>query len=105
MWKTNNNPSYSFTKRGVVQSAVSDVILDSVIEDVIPREEVNDLCMIILLWISPECVSEPDKKDLCRTNYEATKLAIKPTIDELIANRKKMWHQMSHPETGESLWD
>jgi len=28
-----------------------------------------------------------------------------PTIDELIANRKKVWHQMYHPETGESLWD
>ncbi len=96
---------------GVVQSAVADAILDSVIENVIPRDEVNDLCMIVLLWIAPECVSNPDKKDLYRTNYEATKLAIKramndePTIDELIENRKKIWHQMYNPETGESLWD
>jgi len=28
-----------------------------------------------------------------------------PGIDELIENRKKIWHQMYHPETGESLWD
>ncbi|HSG92833.1 MAG TPA: formaldehyde-activating enzyme [Methylotenera sp.] len=96
---------------GVVQSAVADAILDCVIEDTIPRSEVNDLCMIVLLWIAPECVKKPDKKDLYRTNYEATKLAIQramknePSIDELIANRKKIWHQMYNPETGESLWD
>ncbi|HCD06572.1 MAG TPA: aldehyde-activating protein, partial [Methylophaga sp.] len=44
------------------------------------------------------------------TNYEAMKLAIKramsgsPTIDELIANRNKIHHEMYDPETGESAW-
>ena len=96
---------------GVVQSAVADAVLDSVIEDTISRDVVNDLCMIVLLWIAPDCLPDPDKKDLYRTNYEATKLAIKramndePSIDELIENRKKIWHQMYNPETGESLWD
>ena len=39
-----------------------------------------------------------DRKDLYRTNYEATKLAISramtgsPTVDELIANRKTVKH-------------
>ena len=96
---------------GVVQSAVADAVLDCVIEDVLPRAEVDSLCIIALLWIDPEQIEHPDKKDLYRTNYEAMKLAVRravkgePTIDELIANRKSVWHQMYHPETGESLWD
>jgi len=98
---------------GVVQSAVADAILDSVINGVIPKHQVNDLCMIIMLWIDPSCAENPevDKKDLYRTNHEATMLAIKramtnePDVDELIANRKKVWHEMYHPVTGESLWD
>ena len=52
------------------------------------------------MWIDPRCATDPnlDKKDMYRTNYEATKLAIKralnnePTIDELIANRHTIKH-------------
>ena len=58
------------------------------------------LCMIIMVWLDPRCATDPnlDKRDLYRTNYEATKLAIsralkgKPTIDELITNRKTVTH-------------
>ena len=85
---------------GVVQSATADAVLDSVIEGVIPRELVNDLCIVALVWIDPRCAKDAklDKKDMYRTNYEATKLAIKralanePTMDELIANRQKIKH-------------
>ncbi len=96
---------------GVVQSAIADGILDSVIDGVIPKQQANDLCMIIMVWIDPGCAENPDKKDLYRTNYEAIKIALRramtneQSIDELIANRKKVWHEMYHPETGESLWD
>jgi formaldehyde-activating enzyme len=97
---------------GPVQSAVADAVLDSVIEGVIPKEQANDLCIIAMLWIAPECATNPDldRKDLYRTNYEAMKLAIKraltgsPTIDELIENRHKIFHEMYDPETGESQW-
>ena len=65
-----------------------------------------------VLWLDPEAVqhSELDRKDLYRTNYEAMKLAVKramdnsPSIDELIANRNKLHHEMYNPETGESIW-
>ncbi|GLK80387.1 formaldehyde-activating enzyme [Methylopila turkensis] len=85
---------------GVVQAATGDAILDSVIEGVIPKDIVDDICMIVTIWLDPRCAEDPnlDKKDLYRTNYEATKLAIKraingqPTIDELIANRKTVKH-------------
>ncbi len=87
---------------GVVQAAVADGILDAVIEGIIPKDQVNDLCIIALLWIDPGCVKEAnlDKADLYKNNYEAIKLALKralndePSIDELIANRHKIKHCM-----------
>ena len=85
---------------GPVQSAVADAVLDSLIAGVIPKEQANDLCIIAMLWIAPECASNPDldRKDLYRTNYEAMKLAIQramtnsPSVEELIANRHKIVH-------------
>ena len=87
---------------GVVQSATADAVLDSVIEGVIPKDLVDELCIVSLVWIDPRCAKDPNlsKKDMYRTNYEATKLAIKralnnePTIDELIANRHNIKHDM-----------
>ena len=87
---------------GVVQSATADAVLDSVIEGVIPKSLVDELCIVSLVWIDPRCAThaELDKKDMYRTNYEATKLALKralanePTIDELIANRRTIKHDM-----------
>lgn len=97
---------------GPVQSAVADAVLDCVIDDTLPRDQANDLCIIAMLWIDPACVGHKDldRKDLYRTNYEAMKLAVKramdnsPSIDELIANRNKIHHEMYNPETGESIW-
>jgi len=97
---------------GPVQSAIADAVLDSVIEGVIPKDQVNRLCIVAMIWITPGCEKDKnlDRKDLYRTNYESMKLAIKramndePGIDELIANRHKIHHEMYNPETGESLW-
>ena len=87
---------------GVVQSATADAVLDCVIEGIIPRALADDLCIISLVWIDPRCAKDPnlDKKDMYRTNYEATKLALKralnnePSFDELIANRNTIRHDM-----------
>lgn len=87
---------------GVVQSATADGVIDSVIEGIIPRERANELCIVSLVWIDPRCATDPnlDKKDMYRTNYEATKLAIRralnnePSIDELITNRHTIKHDM-----------
>jgi len=87
---------------GVVQSATADAVIDCVIEGVIPKDIANELCIISLVWIDPRCATDPnlDKRDMYRTNYEATKLAIKralndePSVDELIANRHKIKHDM-----------
>jgi 5,6,7,8-tetrahydromethanopterin hydro-lyase len=85
---------------GVVQAATGDAIVDCVAEGIIPKDQVNELCMIIMVWLDPRCATDDtlDKRDLYRTNYEATKLAIsraikgEPTIDELIKNRKIVTH-------------
>jgi 5,6,7,8-tetrahydromethanopterin hydro-lyase len=85
---------------GVVQAATADAIVDCVAEGIIPREQANELCMIIMIWLDPRCATDDnlDRKDLYRTNYEATKLAIsraikgEPTVDQLIANRKTISH-------------
>jgi formaldehyde-activating enzyme len=87
---------------GVVQSATADAVVDCLIEGVIPRELANELCIISLVWIDPRCATDPnlDKKDMYRTNHEATRLAIRralsnePTVDELIANRHAIKHDM-----------
>ena len=87
---------------GVVQSATADAVLDCVIEGIIPKDHVNDLCIVSLVWIDPRCAKDPnlDKKDMYRTNYEATQLAIhramnnEPSVDTLIANRHTIKHDM-----------
>ncbi|WP_029147920.1 formaldehyde-activating enzyme [Methylophilus sp. 5] len=93
---------------GVVQAGVADGITDAVIEGIIPKELVNELCIVALLWVDPGCAKEAnlDKADLYKNNYEAIKLALKralndePSIDELIANRHKIRHCM-----WEDSWD
>jgi formaldehyde-activating enzyme len=87
---------------GVVQSATADAVVDCLIENILPREHANELCIISLVWIDPRCVTDPnlDKKDMYRTNYEATKLAIEramnhePSVETLIANRHSIKHDM-----------
>ena len=91
---------------GVVQSATADAVLDCVIDCTIPRDQANNLCIISLIWIDPQCVTDPDlnEKDLYRTNYEATRLAIQramndePTLEELIANRHRIKHDLFDPD-------
>lgn len=87
---------------GVVQAGVADGIIDAVIEGIIPRDQVNELCIIALLWIDPGCAGQEnlDKADLYKNNYDAIKLALKralsdqPSIDELIKNRHTIKHCM-----------
>ena len=85
---------------GVVQAAIGDAIVDTLAEGLLPKDQADELCMIVMVWLDPRCPEDPnlDRKDLYRTNYEAMKIAIeraltgKPTADELIANRKTIKH-------------
>jgi 5,6,7,8-tetrahydromethanopterin hydro-lyase len=90
---------------GVVQSATADAVLDCVIDGLLPKEEADSICILVMVWIDPQCATDPnlDQKDLYRTNYEATKLAIgramrgEPSLEELIANRHRIKHDMYDP--------
>ncbi len=85
---------------GIVQAATGDAIVDCLAAGVFPRELLDELCMIIMIWLDPRCAEDQnlDRRDLYRTNYEATKLAIsramkgEPTVAQLIANRKSISH-------------
>ncbi len=87
---------------GVVQSATADAVVDCLIDGTIPKALANELCIISLVWIDPRCATDPnlDKKDMYRTNHEATRLAIRralnnePSVDELIAKRHTIRHDM-----------
>lgn len=85
---------------GIVQAATGDAIVDCLVEGILSKEHAEELCMIIMVWLDPRCAPDAnlDKRDLYRTNYEATKLAIaralkgEPTVDDLISNRKTISH-------------
>lgn len=85
---------------GVVQAAIGDAIVDALSEGILPKEQADDICMIVMVWLDPRCAEDAnlDKADLYRTNYEAMKIAVeramtgRPTVDELIANRKTVKH-------------
>jgi hypothetical protein len=91
---------------GVVQAGTADAIVDCLIEGILPRDQAHELCIISLVWIDPLCAKDPnlDLQDMYRTNYEATKLAVtramnnEPSVEELIANRQKMKHEMFTPK-------
>lgn len=97
---TIDNAAYVGLLGGVVQGAIGDAIVDCVIEGVLPKDAVDEICMIIMVWLDPRCATDEnlDRADLYRTQYEATKIAIgramrgEPSIDELIANRKTIKH-------------
>jgi formaldehyde-activating enzyme len=94
------NAAYVDLLGGVVQAAIGDGIVDCISEKILPRKGLDDLCMIFTIWLDPRCAEDPnlDKKDLYRTNYEATKIAIsraikgEPTVKELLKNRKTIKH-------------
>lgn len=96
---------------GVVQAATADAVVDCVAEGILPQEQVDNLCIICLIWLDPRCPKDPnlDRNDLYRTNYEATKLAIakamrgEPTIEQLIATRHTVTHDLFDAETGQWL--
>ena len=80
---------------GPAQSAVSKAIADAVEEGVIPMDEIEDLCIVVSVFIHPEA---EDYNKIYRFNYGATKLALKralknfPDIDTVLAEKDKSTH-------------
>ena len=80
---------------GPAQAAVARAVVDSVAEGVIPKDQVDDLCLIVGVFIHWE--AEDDKK-IFDYNYEAVKLSIaralkgEPSIDKLLAETPAARH-------------
>src|SRR5688572_23247855 len=68
---------YTNILMGTVQAAIAHAVLDSVRAGDIPQRKVNDLGIIVSVWLDPSVLDGPiDPKILFQTNREATAKAI-----------------------------
>ena len=80
---------------GPAQAAVARAVVDSVAEGVIPKDQVDDLCLVVGVFIHWD--AEDDKK-IFDYNYEAVKMSIaravrgEPSIDKVLAETPAARH-------------
>jgi len=80
---------------GPAQAAVARAVVDSVADGVIPKDQVDDLCIVVGVFIHWE--AEDDKK-IYDYNYEAVKQSIaravkgEPSIDKVLADTPAARH-------------
>jgi bifunctional enzyme Fae/Hps len=80
---------------GPAQSAIAKAVADTVEEGVIPKEEVEDLVIVVSVFVHP---NGRDYSRIYRYNYGATKLAIKramkkfPSADKVLEEKDKATH-------------
>ena len=96
---TVSSEKYTNILMGTVQAAIAHGVLDAVRADDIPKNKVNDLGIIISVWLDPSVVEvEIDHKVLFQTHREATAKAIhkamhnEPSIDWLLKNQESVPH-------------
>lgn len=92
---------YTNILMGTVQAAIANGVLDAVRSGDIPKEKVNDLGIIISVWLNP-IVAEQEDLDhqiLFNIHREATAKAIhkamcnEPSVDWLLENQDKIVHK------------
>ena len=96
---TVDSTKYTNILMGTVQAAIANGVLDAVRAGDIPKEKVNDLGIIISVWLDPSVVKEQiDFNILFETNRAATAKAIhkamnnEPGIDWLLENQSQITH-------------
>jgi 5,6,7,8-tetrahydromethanopterin hydro-lyase len=88
---------------GPAQAAVARGVVDSVKEGVIPKDQVDNLCIIVGVFIHWDAEST---KKIYDYNYQATKEGIKramtgtPTIDEVLAQEATARHPFAEGAEG-----
>jgi 5,6,7,8-tetrahydromethanopterin hydro-lyase len=98
---TVNNERYTNILMGTVQYATAMGVLDSVRENIIPKAIVNDVGIIVSLWLNPSVseIKDLDHKILFDIHRKATMEAIRkamtfdPSIDWLLENQDKIVHK------------
>lgn len=84
---------------GSAQSAVAKAVVDSVADGTIPRGAVDDLMIIVNVFVHPAAT---DRQRIYLNNYSAMRIAIrkalegKPTVDELIENKELSRHPLKY---------
>jgi len=84
---------------GPAQTAVAKAVLDTVEEGFIPKEKVDDLLIIVNVFVHPAAV---DRKRVYINNYKAMKHALRkavenrPSIEELLQNRERAKHPLRY---------
>jgi 5,6,7,8-tetrahydromethanopterin hydro-lyase len=80
---------------GPGQAAVARAVVDSVADGTIPKDQVDDLCIIVGVFIHWEAT---DDKKIYDYNYEAVKLSIaralrnEPSVDQVLADTPAARH-------------
>ena len=98
---TVNNDKYTNILMGTVQGAIANGVLDSVREGYLPKDKVNDLGVIVSVWLNPSVADDKDldHKILFDIHRKATTNAIQkavnnePSIDWLLENQEKIIHK------------
>jgi bifunctional enzyme Fae/Hps len=92
---------------GPAQAAVAKAVADAVEEGIIPKEEAENLVIIVSVFIHPKA---KDKNKIYYYNYSATKLAIKramkgfPDVDKVLWEKDRAFHPLVGRKLTK-LWD
>ena len=96
---TVKSTQYTNVLMGTVQAGIANGVLDAVRAGDIPKSKVNDLGIIVSVWLDPAVVKEKvDYAVLFQTHREATARAIhkamhhEPGIDWLLKNQASITH-------------
>ena len=97
---TVDDERYTRILMGTVQAAIANGVLDAVRAGDIPKDRVDDLGIIVSVWLDPAVLDAEDFDHaiLFQTHREATAKALgkamrrEPSIDWLLANQDKVVH-------------
>ncbi|MEQ8660127.1 MAG: formaldehyde-activating enzyme [Gammaproteobacteria bacterium] len=98
---TVKNSRYTNILMGTVQGAIANGVLDAVRAGDIPRDKVDDLGIIVSVWLNPSVAEDDqlDHKALFDIHREATAKAIakamrnEPSIDWLLEHQEEIVHK------------
>ncbi len=98
---TVKNNRYTNILMGTVQGAIANGVLDAVRAGDIPRDKVDELGIIVSVWLNPGVADDDnlDHKALFDIHREATAKAIhkamnnEPSIDWLLENQESITHK------------
>ena len=98
---TVRNSRYTNILMGTVQAAIANGVLDAVRSGDIPKDQVDELGIIVSVWLNPSVITDEklDHKILFDIHREAMSKALRkamrnePTIDWLLENQENITHK------------